>query len=148
MGTTSPPVAPAVTEPVPAPVVEVEQKVEDAAPNAIKPEVEQAEAAFNAFADSAEKDGAAAGPALEAAAPEDTKLAKDIEHKDVAAVVADAPAFTKAVKAGYKTTEFWLTLAGVVLTQLGTLTVPGKYGKTIQDTALIAAYAISRGLAK
>lgn len=54
----------------------------------------------------------------------------------------------KESKAGYKTTEFWVTLLGVFLTQVGALHLPGKYGATITTVALLAAYALSRGIAK
>lgn len=132
----------------PAPVVEVEQKVEAAAPEAIQPEVATAEQEFDTFATDTVAKGKVAGADIEAKNPDITTTVQDLEKGDVAGVIKEVPAVTKLVKAGYKTTEFWLVLAGVVATQLGAIHVPGKYGTTIQDTALIAAYAISRGLAK
>jgi hypothetical protein len=147
MGVTAPEAA-APQEVVPAPVAAVEAKVEAVAPTAIKPEVDLAEQEFNAvFGDTAAK-GKAAGEALEAKEPVLTGALQDIEKGDVAGVVNVAPALVKEFKAGYKTTEFWLVAAGLVLTQLGAIHVPGKYGTTIQDSALIASYAISRGIAK
>jgi len=53
-----------------------------------------------------------------------------------------------AVKAGYKTTEFWVTVVGALLTQIGALHLPGKYGATITTVALAVSYVLSRGFAK
>lgn len=139
---------PAPAQETPAPVVEVEEKVEAAAPAAIRPEVDLAAAEFNQFEAATAAKGKAAGEALEAKEPVLTGALQDIEKGDVAGVVNVAPALVKEIKAGYKTTEFWLVAAGLVLTQLGAIHVPGKYGTTIQDSALIASYAVSRGLAK
>lgn len=86
-------------------------------------------------------------------------VVKDISHKDILGVVKDvgtafdqirplAPAVAKEVKAGYKTTEFWLVIAFTVLTQLQALHLPGKYGDTIATIAAIVSYVISRGFAK
>lgn len=58
------------------------------------------------------------------------------------------PEIVKEAKAGYKTTEFWVMLAGVLTTQLGALHLPGKYGDTIATVAMVLGYIISRGLAK
>lgn len=63
-------------------------------------------------------------------------------------VISEVPAVVKETKAGYKTTEFWLTIIGAVATQLGALHLPGKYGDTIATVALIASYVLSRGVAK
>lgn len=51
------------------------------------------------------------------------------------------------MKPGYVTTEFWLSIVAVVLTQLGALNVPDKY-KWIVTIGTVVGYAISRGLAK
>lgn len=148
MGTT----APAVTDPALAaptvPAAQVEEAIETHTPEAVRPEVAEAEKEFNTFAEATVDKGKVAGAAIEDKNPDLTTALQDAEKGDVAGVIAEAPAVTKIVKAGYKTTEFWLTLAGVIATQLGAIHVPGKYGSTIQDSALIAAYVLSRGLAK
>ena len=64
-------------------------------------------------------------------------------------VVHDLPAAIKETRAGYKTTEFWLAIAGVVALNLNgvIMTLPDKYQAL--GTAVIAGlYAISRGQAK
>ncbi len=68
------------------------------------------------------------------------EAAQDIGHL--------APLVFKETKAGYKTTEFWLTLAFTILTQLGALHLPGKYGSTVATAAAVVAYVLSRGVAK
>ena len=53
------------------------------------------------------------------------------------------------MKAGYKTTEFWvtvLTIAGLVIASIAT-TLPPKQAAMAASVAA-AAYAIARGLAK
>jgi hypothetical protein len=60
----------------------------------------------------------------------------------------DAPVVIADVKAGYKTTEFWIAGIGILLTQLGALHLPGKYGDTITTAALALSYILSRGFAK
>lgn len=77
------------------------------------------------------------------AAHDDRALEAQFDHLEPIVVRA-----TKETKAGYKTTEFWLTIIGVLFTQVGALDLPGKYGKTIQTVALVAAYILSRGIAK
>lgn len=54
---------------------------------------------------------------------------------------------SNAVKPGYLTTEFWLTTAVLVLTNLKTLPFPSRYNWVV-DAAAVAGYALSRGLAK
>jgi len=66
----------------------------------------------------------------------------------VGTVVNSTPGLITEVKAGYKTTEFWVTVVGVVLAQLGALHLPGKYGTTITTAALALSYILSRGFAK
>lgn len=61
-----------------------------------------------------------------------------------------APAVTVAVqetKAGYKTTEFWLTVAGVIATAVGAVPTPHD-AKGYVLVVLVAVYALARGLAK
>jgi hypothetical protein len=104
-------------------------------------------------------------PSAESKDPQATEVAAVIEHTpgivhdvqrgDVAGIEHDIdylleaePAVVKEAKAGYKTTEFWLTLVAAILTQVGALHLPGKYGDTIATVALLASYALSRGIAK
>lgn len=65
----------------------------------------------------------------------------------VSEAVALAPRLVKETKAGYKTTEFWLTSIIAVLTLLGTFPLPPKF-EPVVAAGLAAAYTISRGLAK
>jgi hypothetical protein len=51
------------------------------------------------------------------------------------------------VKAGIKTTEFWVTVVALALTDAGAIPVPDKY-KAFVTAAGILGYALSRGLAK
>lgn len=156
MSTTAPevtPAAPAQAEPtVGAPVEAAEAKVEAAVPEALKEPVAEVEKDFDEFAVETAKKGQEAAPAVEAAAeaeePAIAEEAQDLKTGNLTGVVSNFGGVVKEVKAGWKTTEFWLVLAGVVLTQVGALRVPGKYGDTIQTSALIGSYAVSRGLAK
>lgn len=138
----------------PAPVVETEQKIENAAPTAVQPEIAQVEAGFNEVLDSSAEKGAATeadyakvDPALDKAARDARAIATG-GKVDPTALVSDATHVVKEVKEGYKTTEFWVAAAGIVLTQIGALHLPGKYGSTITTGALAGAYILSRGLAK
>lgn len=63
-------------------------------------------------------------------------------------LATDIPAVIKETKEGYKTTEFWLTIVTVLLTQLQVLHLPGRYGDTIATAAAVVAYIVSRGVAK
>lgn len=82
-------------------------------------------------------------------------IVHDVQEGDVQTIKGDIdylleaePLVVKEAKAGYKTTEFWLTIVGAVLTQVGALHLPGKYGDTIATVSLLASYALSRGIAK
>jgi hypothetical protein len=57
------------------------------------------------------------------------------------------PAIVKESKAGYKTTEFWITVVTAILVVLNGIPLPERYEGFVV-TALAALYAISRGLAK
>lgn len=59
------------------------------------------------------------------------------------------PAIIKETKAGYKTTEFWLAVIGLLIVNLNGLvmTLPDKY-QAIATAAIAAFYAVSRGQAK
>lgn len=78
-------------------------------------------------------------------APEQDETAIEELIEDMATL---GPQVVKETKEGYKTTEFWVMLAGVLTTQLGALHLPGKYGDTIATVAMILGYIISRGFAK
>lgn len=73
------------------------------------------------------------------------KLAADPE---VVEFVESLPDVVKEAKSGYKTTEFWLALVGIVATQLSVLELPGEHGQTIATVAIAVAYILSRGVAK
>lgn len=57
------------------------------------------------------------------------------------------PAVVKETKAGYKTTEFWLSLGASLLIAFGTLPTPHD-AKGFAVAAIVALYAVARGLAK
>jgi hypothetical protein len=138
---------------VPEPIASAEAAVAAATPEALKP----VESAVAAGFDAVLAEGVAQAPAEVAKGalvePGVTALASDVGqiatgHGSLTPLIADAPLAFREAKAGYKTTEFWLTLIVIVLAQLGTLSLPGHYGRTITTAAAAAAYAISRGLAK
>lgn len=64
-------------------------------------------------------------------------------------ILADVEPVIKETRAGYKTTEFWGTLAGLAALNLNgvIMTLPDKW-QAIGSAAIIGLYAISRGLAK
>jgi hypothetical protein len=83
--------------------------------------------------------------------PATQHLADDIVHPDdttIREIINDLAPVVSETKAGYKTTEFWVALLGIVLAQIGVLHLPGKYGDTITTVALAAGYVLSRGFAK
>lgn len=61
-------------------------------------------------------------------------------------VYADVLPIVKETKAGWKTTEFWLTVAGAVFVNVGPA-VPDKW-QAILTAAMAAVYALARGVAK
>jgi hypothetical protein len=134
-------------------IQDVEKKIETAVPGA-RPEVEAVGAAADAELQAAAAKGAAAGAAAAQHDPGAAAVARDAASiasgHAVAPIqlVSDVSHLTHEVKSGYKTTEFWLSTAVIVLSQLGVFSLPGHYGKTITTAAAAAAYAISRGLAK
>lgn len=69
--------------------------------------------------------------------------------RDLQEIIAEAPIVVKETKAGWKTTEFWATLAGLAAVNLNgvILTLPDKY-QAIATGVLIGLYALSRGQAK
>lgn len=58
-----------------------------------------------------------------------------------------APLVVKESKAGYKTTEFWMTIVTIIAVSLGSAPVPDSKEGYVA-AALAAAYALARGLAK
>lgn len=73
----------------------------------------------------------------------------DAGVRDLEELERVVPAVVKETKAGYKTTEFWLTLAGLAAVNLNgvVLTLPDKY-QAIASAVLAGLYALSRGQAK
>lgn len=61
--------------------------------------------------------------------------------------IADIPTVIKETKAGYKTTEFWVTVIMSLAAMLEVAPVPDGTGG-IAGVALAAIYALSRGIAK
>lgn len=64
-------------------------------------------------------------------------------------VTDDVVAVFKETKNGFKTTEFWLTLAGLAAVNLNgvVMTLPDRY-QAIASAVLAGLYALSRGQAK
>lgn len=62
-------------------------------------------------------------------------------------VVDNLPSVISETRKGYKTTEFWLTILSVVAVNLDAIPVPDKY-KPVVSALVVAAYTISRGIAK
>jgi hypothetical protein len=60
---------------------------------------------------------------------------------------SELPILFKESKAGYKTTEFWLTVLTMVLLNVNLIPLPDSW-QGIASAALVVVYAISRGLAK
>lgn len=60
---------------------------------------------------------------------------------------AEVPVLIKESKAGYKTTEFWLTIVTLVLLNVNLIPLPDSW-QGIASAALVVVYAVSRGLAK
>ena len=62
-------------------------------------------------------------------------------------VINEVPGVIQETKKGYKTTEFWLTVATSVLVLLNGIPLPEQYEGFV-IAALGAVYALSRGVAK
>lgn len=137
-----------------APLAAVEQDAEKAVPAVVEPAVEAAAAQLNAVVAEAKQDVPAEQAAAAAKDPGVAGVLADVEgslsgHALSPSVgAADLGQAVREVKAGYKTTEFWLTTVALALTNFSVVKIPGKYGQAITDAAAIAAYALSRGLAK
>lgn len=65
------------------------------------------------------------------------------------ALIELAPQLIEETKKGYRTTEFWLTILGLVVVNVNglVLTLPDKY-QAIATGILAGLYALSRGQAK
>lgn len=125
---------------VDAPLVAAEKDLINVAPSALEGPATAIEGKLNQTVEAAK----AAVPA------EQTALA--VAEPGIAAVLHGnafdvGPAIAE-VKAGYKTTEFWLTTVALALTNFSVVKIPGKYGQAITDAAALAGYALARGLAK
>lgn len=136
---------------------EAEGKVNPSIPAALRPEAKLAEDAAVAEVDAAAAQAPAAEAAAAAAEPGIDALARDAAKVGqggtvpLSDFVTAFPSAVKEVKAGYKTTEFWLSGAVIVLAQVGALAIPGKYGGVVSEAAAALSaglYAISRGIAK
>lgn len=66
---------------------------------------------------------------------------------DLDDVVKLAPVVVKETKAGFKTTEFWLSIVAAVVTATGAIPTPHD-AKGYVVAGIVVAYAIARGLAK
>lgn len=81
--------------------------------------------------------------------PSYKNLVAAYEDPEVQALLHQVPDVYKETKAGYKTTEFWLTIAGLLAVNLNgvILTLPDKY-QALASAALTGLYVVSRGVAK
>lgn len=72
-----------------------------------------------------------------------------LDEDSVKEVISDIAPVIKETKEGWKTTEFWLTVAGLVAVNLNdvVMTLPDKY-QAIGSAVLVGLYAVSRGSAK
>ena len=62
-------------------------------------------------------------------------------------VYTDVVPLVKETKDGWKTTEFWLTLAGVLALNVNAIPMPDKY-QGFASAVILGLYAIARGIAK
>ena len=74
--------------------------------------------------------------------PDDERLAE--EERDL---YSAGMLILKEAKAGYKTTEFWSMVVGSFLVNLNAIPLPDRYQGWV-TAVLVAAYMLSRGLAK
>jgi hypothetical protein len=145
---------PVAAAPVPEPIQDAEQAVEQAAPTVLKPAVTAVEDGFDKVLAEAESQAPAVEAQAAAVDPALGKLGADAQEiltghlASPQQLVYDVQGGFKEAKAGYKTTEFWLSGIVIVLSQVGALDLPGQYGKTITTAAATVAYALSRGFAK
>jgi hypothetical protein len=89
--------------------------------------------------------------------PHPSTLMPPIVH-DLPAVEAAVPAVIdavkeiKALKPGYKTTEFWLTLGFTAITTAATIvpadSIVAKIGGLVAAAVTLLGYSVSRGVAK
>lgn len=80
----------------------------------------------------------------------ETPVVVNVNNQDTDALqdaITHIPEIVKESKAGYKTTEFWLTVVLSILTVVNAIPLPEKYEGAVV-AALGIAYALSRGFAK
>lgn len=70
-----------------------------------------------------------------------------LDTDDLNEIIERVPAAVEETRAGYKTTEFWLTIATSALVVLNGIPMPEKFEGFVV-AALGAVYALSRGIAK
>lgn len=70
-----------------------------------------------------------------------------IDYPAMTQLISSAPAVVQESKAGFRTTEFWITIVTALSALIGALPAPDNTGGPL--AAFIgAAYVISRGIAK
>lgn len=85
--------------------------------------------------------------ATPAAGPGNVVVNQFADTDAVEGVIEKLPEVIEESKAGYKTTEFWLTVVTSILVVLNGIPLPEKYEGFVV-AALGAVYALSRGIAK
>lgn len=68
-------------------------------------------------------------------------------QQKVQEVIQDIPTVISETRTGYKTTEFWITVASALAVALDGVPIPDKYQGPVVGL-IAAAYIISRGVAK
>jgi hypothetical protein len=79
--------------------------------------------------------------------PEVVNIYNTDSGEAVGELIESLPTVVKESKSGYKTTEFWITIATALAVTLEAVPVPAKY-EGIVVAVVGALYVISRGLAK
>lgn len=74
---------------------------------------------------------------------------QQVDTDAIEGVLVQLPEVVKESKSGYKTTEFWLALAGIAAVNLNgvVMTLPDKY-QALATAIIGGLYALSRGAAK
>ncbi len=79
--------------------------------------------------------------------PDSTKSLVNQSNFDTGQLAPALNAIVKESKAGYRTTEFWVSVAVSLLTVLDGIPLPEKFEGAIL-AAIAVAYTLSRGIAK
>lgn len=79
--------------------------------------------------------------------PTSPVVVQNFENTALEGAIEMLPQIVEESKAGWKSTEFWVTVVIALLTVLDGVPLPEKYEAVVVGV-LGAAYAISRGLAK